>query len=185
MSLYLRFIIFLAISLAISGVFWLLPLGQKTDTIDEELSIWVKYMKLTSFFLDNETIPAKYTCDGENISPALAWNGIPRGTKSFALRVIDPDAPSGHFIHWLVANIPADVTLLKEGAVPAGEEIENDFGRTGWGGPCPPSGEHRYIFTLDALDTEKLSGLTKDNFEEKVDDHSIIKIQLTGRYQRQ
>src|SRR6185312_6897701 len=96
-------------------------------------------------------IPAKYTCDGAGISPPLAFGGIPPNAKTLALVVIDPDAPSGPFRHWIVLNIPPSTTRVAEGAAPAGGmEAENGFGQRGWGGPCPPNGEHHYVFNLYA-----------------------------------
>lgn len=108
-------------------------------------------MQLTSpAFEDGEAIPARYTCDGDDLSPPLAWEGVPDGTAAFVLVVDDPDA--GGFVHWLLADIPGDARELPEaGGDGVGMPGRNDFGRTGWGGPCPPSGEHRYRFTLYAL----------------------------------
>jgi Raf kinase inhibitor-like YbhB/YbcL family protein len=95
-------------------------------------------------------IPSRYTCDGEDVSPPLEWTGAPSDTKAFALIVHDPDA--GGFIHWVLADIPGDLTSLGEGRGDTeGVPGRNDFGGTGWGGPCPPSGEHRYVFNLYAL----------------------------------
>ncbi len=102
-------------------------------------------------FGDREQMPRKYSCDGSEVSPPLSWSDAPDGTRSFALIVEDPDA--GGFVHWAVAGIPADSERLDEGASGSDELVEgsNSFGKVGWGGPCPPSGEHRYVFTLYAL----------------------------------
>lgn len=142
-------------------------------------------MKLTSNDFENNTeIPTKFTCDGEDAVPHLTWEGEPEGTKSFALTVIDPDAPMGTFIHWLVANIPASVHEIK-GSSPMGSlQVENDFEKIDWGGPCPPDKEHRYYFTLYALDVEELEGLIKENFVETVKAHSLGSAELMGRYNR-
>jgi Raf kinase inhibitor-like YbhB/YbcL family protein len=96
------------------------------------------------------SIPSRHTCDGEDVSPPLEWTGAPNGTKAFALVVHDPDA--GGFIHWVLADIPGDATSLGEGRADT-EAVagRNDYGQAGWGGPCPPSGEHRYVFNLYAL----------------------------------
>lgn len=144
-------------------------------------------MKLISHsFQNNQTIPARFTCDGEDVSPHLAWSDFPPETKSFALACIDPDAPSGKFVHWLVANIPTSVTELEENSgCPAGAvEIETDFGRPGWGSPCPPSGTHRYIFTVFALSCEQLTGLTRENFVAEARKHLLDSAELIGLYER-
>jgi Raf kinase inhibitor-like YbhB/YbcL family protein len=106
----------------------------------------------SSAFEDGGTIPTRYSCDGEDVSPPLEWSGAPDGTAVYALVVDDPDARG--FGHWVVADIPGELTSLEEGSSGSGGigvEGRNDFGRTGWGGPCPPSGTHRYVFTLYAL----------------------------------
>ena len=101
-------------------------------------------------FDEGGSIPTRFTCDGEDVSPPLEWSGAPEGTASFVLIVDDPEATG--FVHWLVADIPASVTSLGEGrAEGTGVAGRNDFGRSGWGGPCPPSGEHRYRFSIFAL----------------------------------
>jgi len=103
-------------------------------------------------FAAGASIPAAYTCDGADASPALSWTGVPAGTKALVLLVTDPDA--GGFAHWIVTDIPATTAGLARGAGAAASAFtqgSNDFGRVGWGGPCPPSGTHHYVFTLDAL----------------------------------
>ena len=143
-------------------------------------------MKLESkSFPNEEMIPHLYTCDGQNRSPHLTWSEVPEDAKSFALSVIDPDAPGRDFIHWLIINISAGVTEIAEGEVPEGaEQIVNDFGMKEYGGPCPPSGTHRYFFTVYALDTEKLSSVKKGNFLDIVNRHKIASVQLMGKYSR-
>jgi hypothetical protein len=140
----------------------------------------------SSAFSANDMIPVKYTCDGEDISPPLKWQGAPESAKSFALSCLDPDAPGTTFVHWLICNIPKDVDSIQEtGPVPeAAKEIENDFRRTSYGGPCPPSGKHRYIFTLYALDVETLEDINKSNFLSKVEEHTLDSAELTGLYKR-
>jgi hypothetical protein len=109
-------------------------------------------MNLTSSaFGNNQSIPAKYTCTGENVSPPLEWRGVPANATTLELTVDDPDAPGGHFTHWQVTQIPATTSSIPEGGH-AGVEGTNGFGKQGYGGPCPPSGEHRYVFKLKALD---------------------------------
>ena len=114
----------------------------------------------TTAFEDGGMIPRKYTCDGEDISPEIGWKNIPEGTKSIMILMYDPDAPGGYFIHWVIYNIPAHVTELPEGESgrnkrsTIGIEAINDFGRVGYGGPCPPPGKpHRYYFIVFALDS--------------------------------
>jgi Raf kinase inhibitor-like YbhB/YbcL family protein len=139
-----------------------------------------------------------FGCSGKNVSPALKWSGAPKGTKSFALLVHDPDAPTGGagWWHWVVINIPADAKALPKGAGGAGGElpagavqIATDFGAPGWGGPCPPAGDkaHRYNFTLHALKVEKLElpeGARASLAGFMVNANSIGKARLTGKYGR-
>ena len=134
-------------------------------------------MKLKSKdFVDNGSISSEFTCDGRNISPQLSWEDVPDGTKSFALSVTDPDAFGGTWIHWLVSDISKKLRTIDRARLPEGaEEVQNDFGRTRYGGPCPPSGTHRYFFIIYALDTEHLGGLNKRNFFDKIDKHAIEK----------
>lgn len=110
-------------------------------------------MKLTSpAFEHNQPIPSHHTCDGNNVSPALEIANLPANTESLTLLVNDPDSPSGDFLHWKVVGIPASTTQVAEGTEPEGTAYANDFGQVGWGGPCPGSGIHRYVFTLTAVD---------------------------------
>ncbi len=142
-----------------------------------------------------ETIPARYTCDGEDISPPLRWEGIPEGTRSFALIVDDPDAPVGTFIHWVLYNIPAERSDLPEGVprqleVPGiGLQGTNDFkdNRIGYRGPCPPPGKpHRYFFKLYALDTtlDVVKGASAATVERAIRGHILAQGQLIGKYGR-
>jgi len=143
-------------------------------------------MKLKSNdFVDNSSIPSEFTCDGRNISPQLSWENVPKETKGFALSVTDPDAPGGTWIHWLVYDISKELGEIERGSLPEGaKEVENDFGKKPYGGPCPPSGTHRYFFTLYALDIEHLDGLNKRNFLDKVKKHTIEKAAIKGLYKR-
>ncbi len=110
-------------------------------------------MKISSSaFADSQSIPARYTCDGADASPPLTFSDIPSNAKGLALVVDDPDAPSGTFDHWIVWNIPVTMTNVAEGQSPQGVAGRNGFGKSGYGGPCPPKGEHRYQFKLYALD---------------------------------
>lgn len=138
-------------------------------------------------------IPRVHTYDGEDRSPPLSWTGAPPGTKSYALIVDDPDAPSGTFVHWVAFNIPASEQGMPAGVQHRGDMTEgtlqgrNDFDRLGWGGPSPPPGKpHRYVFKLYALD-DKLSlppGATKAEVERAMRGHVLDEAQLVGRYGR-
>ncbi len=143
-------------------------------------------MKLLSEeFEEGDNIPAKFTCDGADISPQLSWENTPHQTKSFALSMTDPDAPGGTFVHWLVYDIPKDIRTIDQAGLPdEAEQVVNDFGKKNYGGPCPPYGTHRYIFTLYALDTEHLEHVDRNNFFREVERHTISKAQLKGLYRR-
>lgn len=137
----------------------------------------------SSAFAEGGTIPGRHTCDAEDVSPPLEWSGAPDGTAAFALIVDDPDARG--WIHWLVADIPADKAALEEG-VAAGVEGGTDFGRTGYGGPCPPSGSHRYVFEIFAL-SEPLGlspGFTADELRGAMEGKVLASGRLTGTYRR-
>ncbi len=144
-------------------------------------------MKLmSSAFRAEEYIPSKYTCDGDNISPSLEISDVSQETESLALVMDDPDAPMGVFTHWIVWNIPKDTTKILEGIKPQGIEGRTDFGRIGYGGPCPPSGDHTYRFKLYAL-SKKLDlgeGVIKREFEEAIKDCIIEEALLRGKYKR-
>jgi len=147
-------------------------------------------------FRQNEMIPARYTCDGRDISPPLAWSGIPDEAKSLALIVDDPDAPDPAapkmtWVHWVLYNIPVWAQGLEENiaaaSLPTGtKEGINDWGRKGYGGPCPPIGKHRYFFKLYALDTvlADLQKATKVEVEQAFKGRILAKAQLVGTYER-
>ena len=141
-------------------------------------------MKLSSLeFEHEEYIPKKFTCDGEDVSPALMIEDIPEETKRLALIVDDPDAPMGTWVHWVVFNI-SKKDVIEEGEVPGTQGI-NDFGKLQYGGPCPPSGTHRYFFKLYALD-EKLDlkeGCHKKDLLKAMEGHIIEETELIGLYQ--
>jgi len=146
-------------------------------------------MKISSpAFVTNGNIPAKYTCDGQNINPPLVFEEIPANAKSLALIVDDPDSPSGTWTHWVLWNINPSVTGIQENSVPQGAlEGVTGFKRSGWGGPCPGSGTHRYFFKLYALD-EELTGLTPQSSVEEVlaaiNGHVVATAELVGLYRR-
>jgi Raf kinase inhibitor-like YbhB/YbcL family protein len=148
----------------------------------------------TNAFQVSEAIPEKYTCDGADVSPHLKWDGAPDNTRSFALICDDPDAPRGTFTHWILYGLAFDATELPENLLKK-EEVDspkckqgtNDFGKIGYGGPCPPRGPaHRYYFKLYALDTEiHLSSKSrKQDLESAMKDHILAKAELMGTYQR-
>jgi hypothetical protein len=142
----------------------------------------------SSAFKESENIPPKFTCDGENVSPELSWSDFLEGTKTFALIVDDPDAPGGTFVHWVVYNIPSNITSLPEGiTLPEGsEQGVNHFGDNNYGGPCPPSGTHRYYFKLYALDSEVQlkPGAGKRDLLKAMEGHILAETQLMGKYER-
>jgi hypothetical protein len=154
-------------------------------------------MKLTSTaFGENQSIPKLYTCEGKDVSPPLAWSGVPANAKSLALIVDDPDAPDPAaprmtWVHWVLYDIPASAQGLAEGvatgALPKGtREGVNDWQRTGYGGPCPPVGRHRYFHKLYALDTElpDLKKPTKGALEQAMKGHIIAQTQLIATYEK-
>jgi Raf kinase inhibitor-like YbhB/YbcL family protein len=143
-------------------------------------------MKLKSKDFENGgMIPSVFTCDDRDISPHLAWEDVPEGAKSFALIVDDPDAPMGTWIHWLLCNIPPNLREMQQNSVPSGAlQVKNDFGKANYGGPCPPSGVHRYFFKLYALNTPSIEGINEKNFYDKVNEHKIAEAVLMGKYTR-
>jgi hypothetical protein len=155
------------------------PAAEGSDQMTIQLS--------SSAFTEAETIPKKYTCDGQDVSPPLSWTGVPTGTNSLLLIVDDPDAPRGTWVHWVLIDLPVNLDGLPEGVQGDGIEGVNDFGRQGYGGPCPPRGSnHRYYFKLYALD--KVLGLkagaTKSEAEKAMQGHVLAWGQLMGRYAR-
>jgi Raf kinase inhibitor-like YbhB/YbcL family protein len=143
-------------------------------------------------FSGGQPIPSRYTCEGADVSPPLAWGEPPAGTASLALISDDPDAPGTTWVHWVAYNLPASSRQLPEGFPPDPQRPDGtrqgrtDFGRTGYGGPCPPSGTHRYFFTLYALDTVLglPPGATKAQLEAAMQGHVLARAQLMGTYKR-
>ena len=146
-------------------------------------------------FAAGGAIPAKYTCDGSDVSPALAWSGAPAGTAAFALIADDPDAPAGTWVHWVLFNLPGSLTALPEdvaktdqlAALGGALQGRNDFRRIGYGGPCPPAGRpHRYFFKLYALDAALplKAGATKQDVERAMRGHVLGEASLMGSYAR-
>jgi len=144
-------------------------------------------MKITSSaFQQGGNIPSKFTCDGANTSPPLQISDMPSEAKSLVLIVDDPDAPSGLFTHWAVWNISPQTSAIAEGSTPKGAQGTNDFGKSGYGGPCPPSGTHRYYFKIFALDREVVlpSGAKRSELNTAMKGHVIGQGELMGRYSR-
>ena len=146
----------------------------------------------TSAFENGAMIPQKFTCDGPDISPPLAWTEPLGGTKSFAVIVDDPDAPSGTWVHWVLYDVPAETRELSEGVrkdrqLPNGAlQGRNDFGKIGYNGPCPPrGGPHRYFFKLYALDarTNLKAGASKSEVERAMKGHILAQTEIVGRFQ--
>ncbi len=138
-------------------------------------------------FTEGANIPKKYTCDGASVSPPLKWSGAPAQTLSFALIVDDPDAPVGTFTHWVAFDIPSNQTEISEGAKNVGRAGQNSAGRNGYIGPCPPSGTHRYIFNVYALDVPALNlneGAARDEVSNAIKGHILAEGMLMGRYGR-
>jgi Raf kinase inhibitor-like YbhB/YbcL family protein len=144
----------------------------------------------TTSFNNKESIPQKYTCEGENISPPVEWKDAPNGTQSFVLIVDDPDAPLGTWNHWLIYNIPNHITKLEENiqTLPSPAKLgRNSWGSENYSGPCPPSGEHRYYFKLFALNAqiESKNKISRTNIEQLIKPYIIGEAVLMGRYERQ
>jgi Raf kinase inhibitor-like YbhB/YbcL family protein len=143
-------------------------------------------------FKEGEPIPRQYTCDGVNVSPGLEWIAVPKTAKTITIIADDPDAPSGTFTHWVLYNLPSETMGMIEN-VPATENLksggnqgENDFEKVGYGGPCPPSGTHRYFFKIYALDDELplKAGAKKAEVEKAMEGHIVGQAQLMGTYKR-
>jgi Raf kinase inhibitor-like YbhB/YbcL family protein len=143
-----------------------------------------KHMQLTSLsFANNQPIPERYSCEGDSVNPTLVIENVPAGAKSLALIVDDIDAAGGSFIHWFVFDIRPDIGTIEEDSIP-GTQCVNSAKRKGYAGPCPPSGTHRYIFRLYALDTmlDLKPGAQKDALEQAMQGHIISQAEMTGLY---
>jgi Raf kinase inhibitor-like YbhB/YbcL family protein len=158
-----------------------MPVAQKGDET-------MTFALTSSAFAQGERIPTKYTCNGEDISPPLQWSNPPQGAQSFALIMDDPDAPVGTWVHWVLFNLPANIQELPEQATPptGSQEGRNSWGRTGYGGPCPPSGTHRYFFKLYALDTtaDLTSSADKTRLLKAMEGHILAQAEVMGTYSR-
>ncbi len=175
---------------------WILPLGllilltgcksqEAVPASDGELNMSIQIT--STAFSEGNTIPRIYTCDDQNVSPPLAWTGVPTGTISLALSMDDPDAPSGTWVHWVLYNLPPDTSSLKQGVTGMGIDGKNDFGKLSYGGPCPPKGSnHRYLIKLYALDIklDLKAGASKAQVESAMRGHILAQGQLMGKYVR-
>jgi len=144
-------------------------------------------MKITSpAFQQGGNIPSKFSCDGGNTNPPLQLSDVPSGAKSLVLIVDDSDAPGGSFTHWAVWNVSPQTTAIAEGSTPKGVQGTNDFGKSGYGAPCPPSGAHRYYFKIFALDRQLdlSSGARRGQLDAAMKGHVIAEGELLGRYSR-
>ncbi|HMA68388.1 MAG TPA: YbhB/YbcL family Raf kinase inhibitor-like protein [Candidatus Mcinerneyibacterium sp.] len=151
-----------------------------------------KIVLKSSVFKNGQFIPQKYTCDGEDISPQLKWSNFPKETKSFVLICDDPDAPMGTWDHWILFNIPANITSLEKNFDIKNNNIDklkagrNDFGKKNYGGPCPPDGTHRYFFRIFALNKfiDLEEGVSKKEVLNAIDGHVLDDGELMGKYNR-
>jgi Raf kinase inhibitor-like YbhB/YbcL family protein len=148
----------------------------------------VKIEVTSTAFAEGEPIPERYTCDGDEVAPPLAWSGVPSDAAGLAIVVDDPDAPSGTFTHWVVLDIPVATSFSEEGGVPeGGVQATTSAGSAAYAGPCPPSGTHHYRFTVVALDAETglAEGAPLDEALAAVDAHWVANGTLTGTYSRE
>jgi len=166
---------------------------QPSPTLPPEGKPILNIAITSTAFSENESIPRKYTCDGEDISPPLDWSGIPNNTQSLVLITDDPDAPVGTWVHWVIFNIPASLKGLPEGIAKdevvggVGTQGKNDWRKIGYNGPCPPKGKpHRYFFKLYALDItlDLTAGARKSEVEKAMKDHILAQGQSIGTYGR-
>lgn len=180
---------FVTILLIVLVVAFILTKGEKKQENKVAGTPVSVTMNITSTaFEQNRAIPSKYTCDGQGIIPQLSFSEIPAGAQSLVLTVVDPDSPNGHFTHWVAWNIPADTKEISEGILPTGlVEGKNDFGKIGYGGPCPGQGTHHYVFNLYALDAklDLSTGVSREELEDTMSNHILSHAELIGVYTRQ
>jgi Raf kinase inhibitor-like YbhB/YbcL family protein len=174
--------------LAFICIGWLIAVLSASGGLGQEIGKG-KSLKLTSpVFENNKNIPPKYGCDGENVNPAVQIEGVPSGTKSLALILDDQDAPRGTYVHWILWNIDPAAKEIKENSVPEGAvQGLNDFKKNSYGGPCPPTRPHKYVFKVYALDTRLELGpkSTKADLEKAMEGHLLAQGQLFGVYKRE
>jgi Raf kinase inhibitor-like YbhB/YbcL family protein len=183
------------------GLFWLACQGGEREAEipetaaiageEKEAEDSIPEIRITSpAFVDGGTIPARYTCDGDDICPEMSWKNVPEEAVSLAMIVDDPDAPGGTWVHCVAYNISPSDTSISTEEIAAGQEVvmgENSWGKMAYGGPCPPGGTHRYFFKIYALDKklELESGATKEELLKAMEGHVLAKGELMGTYQRQ
>jgi len=164
----------------------------ETKAIEKNGEVKMVFTITSTAFEHEGMIPVKYTCDGADISPPFSWKNAPAGTKSFALICDDPDAPMGTWVHWVLFNLPENTNQLQEN-IPTDEKLGNgalqginSWPRIGYGGPCPPSGTHRYFFKFYALDTMlEVSGeVSKDRLLQAMQGHILAQTEIMGKYER-
>ncbi|HNW99094.1 MAG TPA: YbhB/YbcL family Raf kinase inhibitor-like protein [Bacteroidales bacterium] len=174
------FFILLIAVLVILGFSGNFPFNCKTKTDIDTLKV------KSSSFHHNDYIPAKYTCDAENIMPSIEWSKGPAQTQSYTVICDDPDAPSKVWVHWVLFNIPPSVTKIEGNISENITEGLNDFGDTGYSGPCPPSGIHHYHFKVYALDSmlSLRKGALRDDVDAAMKDHILAKGEIIGLYER-
>jgi Raf kinase inhibitor-like YbhB/YbcL family protein len=178
----------LAIGCSRPGVGTVAPAIENQTSAPAQVGVSIMALQITSpAFQNNSSIPAKYTCQGQDISPPLRLAGVPQNAKSLVLLMDDPDAPMGTWDHWILFNIPPETTAIAENSVPAGAVVgRNSWPKNSYGGPCPPSGTHRYFFKLYALDStlDLTSNVTKRDVERAMDGRVIAQAQLVGTYKK-
>lgn len=185
----IKIIIALLIIIGAVFIYWIKGIETATPITETPIAITPTTMQITSpAFQKNQKIPSKYTCDSDNINPELVFSEVPKNTKSLTLICHDPDAPGpSGWTHWVIINMDPGTTGIGENAKPnSGLETATDFGKPGYGGPCPPSGSHRYYFYLYALDTalDLENTATREDVEAAMEGHIIEKAELIGTYER-
>jgi len=175
----------IVVVVVIIGIFFLVKYSNDTTSSNINTK---NFMNLSSsVFTNGETIPEKYTCDGEDISPVININGVPKNTKDIVLIFDDPDSPSGTWTHWTIWNIPPETNQIKENSVPDGvTEGMTSFGNIGYGGPCPGSGVHRYFFKIYAMDkvVNLDRGASIEELEKEIEEGVIDKAEIMATYGR-
>ena len=191
---YAAFYLLIMISILLSACATPSAITPESVTSEPTLEASMSLQLTSDAFANGQSIPAKYSCIGKNISPALAWTEPPTGAQSFALIVDDPDAPGRTWVHWVLFNIAANTRSLPEDLPITGKNVDpnaiyvgnNSSGSAAYQGPCPPSGTHRYYFKLYALDTtiSLLPGATKDQLLKEMDGHILAQAELLGTFSK-